>query len=109
MAATTLTTGDVAAADRNRRVDTVDADSVVVDIELDFSSELGDRVGVVDRDPSAHRGERHGSVHRAGVEVLETEPARHGPPDGALAGTRGTIDGDHQRITMTSRGARPSS
>src|SRR2546422_2511822 len=59
---------------------------------------LGDlRQGLLGAHPVPQRHERDQAVERAAFEVVKRQLIGHAPGDRALAGGRGTIDGDHRR------------
>src|SRR5206468_12301023 len=59
---------------------------------------LGDlRQGLLGAHPVPQRHERDQAVQRAAFEIVKRQLIGHAPGDRALAGGRGTIDGDHRR------------
>ena len=63
----------------------------------------GERIAVVEIDVTLHRDPRQRPVHRARVEVAKAEPLSEPPRDGALPGSRGSVDrDDHRRRLATS-------
>ena len=89
--------GDLVAADLGGRVDPVDQHAVLADLEVESLRRARRPVEIGRVDATAHRGERDGAVHRAGVEILEAEASRERPRDSALAGSGRTIDGNRRR------------
>ncbi len=72
----------------------------IVDRHLNRACERS-HIGLLGRvDAPAKGGEGHRSIHRTGVEILQTEPLGDRTSDGALACAGWSVDGDDHRHTV---------
>ena len=55
-------------------------------------------LGIVHVDTGLQHGVGHGSVHRAGIEHLQTERGGHAARDRRLSGTGRSVDRDDPRV-----------
>jgi hypothetical protein len=62
--------------------------------QVDGLGRVGDRHGVIDRDPPPQQGEREGPVGGPGVQIAEPGPLGDPPGDGALPRPGRPVDGD---------------
>jgi hypothetical protein len=85
---------DLGRADLVGGIHAVDEHTSVVDFKSSRTRIGRYRIGILERNTSPKSSERHGAVHRSGIEVLETEPSSECPGNGALASAGRTIDGD---------------
>ena len=91
---------DLGAADRRRHVGAADeAASLGVEVDRVRRREIAEQRALVHRHAVAPREPGQRAVHGAGVEVAEAEALRQGARHGALARSRGTVDGNDHALS----------
>jgi hypothetical protein len=89
---------DAPVADGRGHVGPFDEDvSALVERDRAFACKVAERRSFFKRDLLLEREPCERAVHRPGVEVTEAEPLCESSCNGALAGSRGAVDGDDQR------------
>ena len=94
---------DPRVADRRRDVGAGDPHAAVL-VERDrlLPRQLGQQLGLAERNAPLHREPRQRAIHRAGVEVAEAEPLRERACHCALAGAGRPVDRNDHRLTRDS-------
>ena len=72
----------------------VQQDPLAGHLDIELSGQPGQVVGHVPIQPAPHAGQRHGPIHRPGIEKAEPQPPGQGPGHAALSGSGGSVDGD---------------